>query len=282
MAGSIERPTFVESLPIPPQRGGCIWRHQGNDYDHPRHRHDPLELNVTVRGRGHYEVDGFHHVLTPGSVLWIHPDQDHELRERSEDFEMWIVALDPALISHWGDSAAISSLLARTPQDEPCKRLPWNDIHWVHREFERLTQTGSTEVLRAGLAYCTLGLWETFTATAGAASTVSSSIEAAMRWLRQDPSIATEELAERLDLSPQWLARRFRSEVGVSLSVYQNELRVERFAEFILQPDVTCLEACYRAGFGSYAQCHRLFTKHVGCSPRDFIVRNAVKRTGTA
>jgi AraC-like DNA-binding protein len=33
------------------------------------------------------------------------------------------------------------------------------------------------------------------------------------------------------------------------------------------------LDACLRAGFGSYAQCHRVFRHSLGCSPRSYFAR---------
>src|SRR5687768_1618154 len=95
---SFERSSFEEVQPIPPASGGIVWHHAGNHYNHPRHRHAALELNLVVRGRGHYEVGGRCHPLSAGTALFIAPSIDHHLEERTPDFEMWILALGPALL----------------------------------------------------------------------------------------------------------------------------------------------------------------------------------------
>jgi AraC-like DNA-binding protein len=59
--------------------------------------------------------------------------------------------------------------------------------------------------------------------------------------------------------------------MGVSLVDYRNRLRIDRFFEAIHRSGSTgnLLDAALEAGFGSYAQFHRVYRKFVGATPRD-------------
>lgn len=90
----------------------------------------------------------------------------------------------------------------------------------------------------------------------------------AVRLLAKDPSLAGTELAERLRISPSRLARVFKAELGMSLVEYRNRLRLERFQVLVDSGGENLLGAALAAGFGSYAQFHRVFRALRGASPR--------------
>jgi AraC-like DNA-binding protein len=66
------------------------------------------------------------------------------------------------------------------------------------------------------------------------------------------------------------LARAFKREMGVSLVDYRNRKRLDRFFEIIQRMGNTSnlLDAALEAGFGSYAQFHRVYRKFLGTTPR--------------
>jgi AraC-like DNA-binding protein len=68
------------------------------------------------------------------------------------------------------------------------------------------------------------------------------------------------------------LAKHFRREVGVSLLDYRNRLRIERFLE-LARESGNLLQAALDAGFGSYAQFHRVFRQQIGVTPKECLAR---------
>ena len=269
-----QRPSFKEDLPFAGTSGGLIWVHRGNRYDHPRHRHDALELNLVVSGRSHYEVAGRRVALSPGSLLWIHPDQDHEQAERSPDFRMWIVALHPRLLRDACADGPARCLLDRLPAGDACRLLPWEEVIWLDRELGRLATRTSPAVVNAGLSYCVLGAWEVFGAARHGREAARPEVAAAMALLDADPALSRAELADRIGVCPTRLTRAFTDELRIGLGEYRTRVRVERFAGLIRNRGNGFLAACFEAGFGSYAQCHRAFLRHMGCSPRDYVERS--------
>jgi AraC-like DNA-binding protein len=97
----------------------------------------------------------------------------------------------------------------------------------------------------------------------------------AARVLADDPSLSGADLAERLQVGAGRFARVFKSEMGVSLVRYRNQLRLERFMKIMDAGRSTMLEAALAAGFGSYAQFHRVFQAQRGTTPRAYLARGA-------
>lgn len=89
--------------------------------------------------------------------------------------------------------------------------------------------------------------------------------------LNEDPTLTADAIAARLSVSPARLARTFRAEVSVSLVQYRNRLRLERFLGLVQHSGGSFAGAAHTAGFGSYAQFHRIFRKHVGVAPREYL-----------
>ena len=103
----------------------------------------------------------------------------------------------------------------------------------------------------------------------------------ATRMLAADPSLSASYLASHLQVSPGRFARVFKSEMGVSLVRYRNQLRLERFVKIMDGGDKSMHEAALAAGFGSYAQFHRVFHTLRGATPRAFLGRGGRRRRAT-
>jgi AraC-like DNA-binding protein len=89
--------------------------------------------------------------------------------------------------------------------------------------------------------------------------------------LQESPQLTGETLSLQVGLSDGHLARLFKSCTGLSLVQYRNRLRLERFFAIVGQADGNLLEAAMKAGFGSYAQFHRVFRATLGASPREYL-----------
>lgn len=96
--------------------------------------------------------------------------------------------------------------------------------------------------------------------------------------LARDPTLSCEELAERIHVSAGRLARTFKRETRISLVDHRNELRLARFLGRVDARGCSLLQAALDAGFGSYAQFHRVFRARFGRAPRAYLA----ERIGTA
>jgi transcriptional regulator GlxA family with amidase domain len=64
------------------------------------------------------------------------------------------------------------------------------------------------------------------------------------------------------------LSRIFKEQIGVSISQFRNQQRLQRFLSLYGRGrHTTALAAALEAGFGSYAQFNRVFREQTGRSP---------------
>jgi AraC-like DNA-binding protein len=104
-------------------------------------------------------------------------------------------------------------------------------------------------------------------------ATPHPAVTKAVRMLAEDPSRSASDLAAHLQVGPGRFARVFKHEMGVSLVRYRNQLRLERFVKIMDTGRSSMLEAARAAGFGSYAQFHRVFQSLRGATPRAYLGR---------
>jgi len=96
-------------------------------------------------------------------------------------------------------------------------------------------------------------------------------VTAAVAILAENPSVDASTIARRLEVGVSWFARVFKAELGMSLVEYRNRLRLDRVDALLEQGRTTLLLAAKTAGFGSYAQFHRVFREIRGVTPRAFL-----------
>ncbi len=89
--------------------------------------------------------------------------------------------------------------------------------------------------------------------------------------LQNDHALSRAELAARLGLSVSGLSRAFKSEMGLSVAQYRSRLRLERFLTLVDPRAGNLLAAALDAGFGSYAQFHRVFRSALGKTPKKYL-----------
>ena len=97
------------------------------------------------------------------------------------------------------------------------------------------------------------------------------SLAAAVRALHADPRLDARALAKQLGINSRKLTAVFNDELGVSLVDYRNRLRLERFLALVDRGGGNLLQAALDAGFGSYAQFHRVFRAVLGATPREYL-----------
>lgn len=89
--------------------------------------------------------------------------------------------------------------------------------------------------------------------------------------LQHAAALDRSELAKVLASNPGDVSRSFHRDNGITLREYRKCVRVLRFLEEAdASPNLT--RAALRAGFGSYSQCHRVFSNLLGVSPREYLV----------
>ncbi|HVV48092.1 MAG TPA: helix-turn-helix domain-containing protein [Polyangia bacterium] len=89
--------------------------------------------------------------------------------------------------------------------------------------------------------------------------------------LNKDPGLGGKEIAAALNMSLSRVARVFKTLMGISLVEYRNRLRLERFEAIVDRGPRSLLDAALEAGFGSYAQFHRVFRAQLHTTPSAYL-----------
>ncbi|GGH08990.1 hypothetical protein GCM10011586_26790 [Silvibacterium dinghuense] len=251
-----------------------MWRYASLATANRRHRHAELELNLVTRGKGLYLLGARRYEIRRGDLLWLFPAQEHVLIEQTADFAMWIAVFRRRAVKRWAVDRAARPLLQRELQGEACRRLVRQELERSEQLFQELAATDCDPGLKnAGLGYALLHAWKCFEqAAAVPAQALHPAVERAAKIIRSGgDGYSLQELARQAGISTSRLSRLFPQQTGTTIVEFRNRQRVQRFQqERERNPHRNLLDAALDAGFGSYAQFHRVFREMVGCSPKEY------------
>jgi AraC-like DNA-binding protein len=262
-----------EDLGLRPGGEGRVARHAAADGPPRAHRHAELELNLVVRGSATYLVGERRYELTPGTLTWLFPAQDHVLVDESANHELWWAVFSPALVRRAATTPTTRPLLQHDAGGDFSRRLDGRRAGGLDALLREVGDADPVDdaLLNAGLAYLLVFAWRAFVDSEDviAGADVHPAVEAVARRLHLDPNAGgLDELARAAGLSASHLSRIFKAQTGVSITRFRNQRRLERFR--ILYGDgrhTTTLAAALEAGFGSYAQFFRVFRAETGSNP---------------
>ena len=291
---------MLENLKLAPIYDGFLYLAESarNQPTLASHHHIELELNLVVRGRISYVVGGRRFTFERRTLLWLFPSQEHQLVDRTSDAQCYVAVFTPGLIArschskiYHGlrrDNAGIDGVLhtrlepkpfdlMRKTMDVLMKGAPDPDVlnreagFGVRSDFR--FKHDDPDGLNAGLHHLLLLAWRVQRPgnELGDAVSLHPAVRKALDLLSETSCEHNlKQLAQCCGASGAHLSRMFARQVGLPMSRYRNSVRLARFFEYFRGPErKTVTEAAYMAGFGSYAQFHRVFTQAYGCGPRE-------------
>ena len=82
--------------------------------------------------------------------------------------------------------------------------------------------------------------------------------------------ITIEDLAEHTDLSPSYLSRLFKKELGIAVSAYIREKKLAKAQHLLQYSDFTLVEIANYLSFSSQSHFIQTFEKLVGMTPKKY------------
>jgi AraC-like DNA-binding protein len=264
---------MFEDLGLRKGTDGWVVRHSAGTLRPRSHRHAELELNVVVRGKASYLMKDRRYDLSAGTLTWLFPDQEHVLVDESADHALWWAVFRPSAVARIATSPHARPLLGRDPVGRYSRRLDRQRVQRLGALFGELREAGTVDdtLFNAGLSYLLAFAWRAFLDSSDVVGDreVHPAVDTVARLLQADPGAGDlTDLARIAGLSPSHLSRLFTTQMGLSISRFRNQQRLDRFTRLYRHGrGTTALAAAHEAGFGSYAQFHRVFRQETGRNP---------------
>jgi len=236
------------------------------------HHHDELEVNLVLSGHASYLFGNRRVPLPAHSMIWLFPKQEHVLIDWSHDFSMWVVVFKPELVARYAGSGMRRVLRSADPGDILCREVDPRRIDLLDAVYQGANRENRDfAFVNAALGYALVASWQAyqFSDESIARTDVHPAVAKAARLIataETDPKLAP--LARAAGLSPARLSRLFKRQTGIGLTAFRQRKCLERFLRLYGRgARYTLLEAALEAGFGSYAQFHRVFCRLMKMNP---------------
>ncbi len=258
---------------VHPQLGVELLQAHYVQHAYPRHSHDYYVICLIERGRQSFTCRGEKHITPAGGVILINPDEAHT-GEAVDEQGFHMRAIYPTT----AHMQAVVYELAGDRQALPYFKEvridhPWamNSILALHRALvegttplecdSRFTSTLAQLVRR----YAEIRLSEP------RLGKERQAIARARRYIedRYAEGIRLEQLAAHVALSPFYLLRTFRAEVGMPPHAYLENVRI-RHAQRLIEAGLPLAEVAAEVGFSSQSQLSYHFKKIIGVTPGQY------------
>lgn len=85
---------------------------------------------------------------------------------------------------------------------------------------------------------------------------------------------SVSELAKACYISKSHMCRIFKEQLGISVSSYINNMKINTARELLISGDLSILEIALESGFNSTQYFHKVFKAQLGCSPKEYRMIN--------
>ncbi len=307
MSGPPEQPIMQEIL-WGPKVGGALWPFQplGWTYQRPLHLHCQPEVLIMRRGSLRLVLGGESFTLRAGQFAWIAPSVQHVTEALTEDVDFWVLQLEPWLVRRAVEQmqrgraidgcardpwlGALLGIIPDPPVVEPTSRHrdaieqaavlayqtyldAWRGLSAPNRNYEWIPPWTTAGEQQARERLTRVWLMAVAATREEYGRTPPRRIaRRAFDAILKDPLMSRSALCRELGVSEGHLSRRFPELFGSSLVGQRARARLMTFVTLARSSHHgNMMSLCLEAGFGSYAQLHRVFMAHSTTSPREYL-----------
>ena len=178
---------MFEVVSYPLERDGRVWLHRRTPQLHPIHHHDDLEFTLVTTGTARCIVSGRRYDMTPGDLLWLFPDQEHQIIDMSLDFACWIMVIRQRALRGLHRDPHYGSLTSRDPAGSWLRRLSRAEAMALGAMYADLADAPVLRV-NPGIRYALLRTWDVYLGKPEIVVTaLHPGVTAACTALAQDP-----------------------------------------------------------------------------------------------
>lgn len=245
----------------------------------PHHYHDCHQILFVTRGSALVLVNGEESLLAAGSILITSRFESHSVGEMSDDYERFVLRIDPRAVTVDKNDNRIFSLLFNRPQGF-CRVIDISDEKNFFLElFGRITAERASEkelgaqLLDAYLSELLILLYRRL--PEGMSGMYEENFEIISdiqhRFERDyQKSFSLKLLAKEYSISVSYLSHRFKLSTGVSVMEYLLDCRLAAAKKKLASTDMSIGEIVESCGFCDNSNFTRTFRRKTGLTPSQF------------
>jgi AraC-like DNA-binding protein len=240
---------------------------------YPRHSHDYYVICLIEKGHQSFTHQGTKQCTPPGGVIFINPDVVHT-GEAADDQGFQMRALYPTT-THM--QTAVFELTGRH-QPLPFFKAVRVDHAWARASIlaAHKALVEGTSVLEGEACFIwtlaqLIQRYAELRVSEQRLGKEQKAIQQARRYIDDcfDQGISLRQLADHVALSPYYLLRAFRAEVGMPPYAYLESVRI-RHAQRLIEAGTPLVEVAATVGFSSQSHLTNRFKQFIGVTPGQY------------
>jgi len=245
------------------------------------HIHEFVEIMLLVKGHLLHEVNGNHHILPPGSLVFVRPYDLHRLLPvNSERTVFASLTLASSVIRELMAYLCAPAVLNRfeTAPEAPCLHLSTDATRALMLQMERISNEQAVNPENSTLMSRVLAA-QLFADHLLNPEPPQPHVLQPPHWLTRlrdeaelwaDLKNAPHRLHAKARCHPSHLCKSFKRHFGETPTDFLNRLRLRRAVKLLAEPDMKIAAAAAELGFESLSHFHRLFKRHYGLTPAQY------------
>ena len=229
------------------------------------HRHEYFEVEYIIKGNGTYPIDdveypledGMLYFTTPASVHSMHSDDLTDLINVSFTYELCSEINIPELVES-GAPVAI--------------KLKGEDKKLIEAMLKEIVAVQDTDniIYQANLISCVLR--KIIILSEAKKSTHTAYIRKALIYILGNFSsgITLNSVAEYLGVTPVYLCKYFKENMGISFQKYIDDIRFNHAERLLKTTEMNISQICTNSGFKDYSNFMHRFKNKYGMTPKDY------------
>lgn len=254
------------------------------------HWHDEYELLLVMSGRCEARVNGREIEAGKGDVIFFDSGAIHSLRTKvGTPLSFCAVDFGLDFISSYGNDDIQRNLISAQRNGTLVFRDIFKkggaDSDEIRRAVEEIAkvsrggQRGSEMLVKS----CLLRAWH-FMARSPASSAPPSRADTwkgalakrILEFLQGEymNTVTGALIAKKFNMSRGQLCRFFKSQTGMTVTEYLNNLRIGAARKMLDEGDLSVSEIASLSGYNSASFFDKMFRRHAGCSPKEYRARS--------
>lgn len=246
---------------------------------YPRHSHDYYVICLIERGRQSFLHEGTKYVTPPGGVILINPGAVHT-GEAADEHGFEMLSLYPTISQL---EAAIVELTGRH-QGLPFFRDVRVDNPWATKNIlslhKAILNSSNPLEYESRFTWMLAGLVKRYADvphTEPKLGRAKNTVDRVRNYIDENfaQGVTLSELAQYVSLSPYYLLRVFRAEVGMPPYTYLENVRVCH-AQKLIERRRSLAEVAAESGFSSQSHMTRHFKRMIGVTPGQYAQQSRI------